>query len=142
LGAIKITQLSQLYEELEKNNISVNNVKLPIKKAVIFKEGELVGVAVNYSKITTNREERIIMAEELAHFNIGSFYNLDASLYEINKNEELTKQEQIRYLMPPNELREFIRDEETTIYEISEHFNITEDLVFYAFNYYRRKDEI
>jgi hypothetical protein len=142
LGAIKIFQLSQLYKEIEEKNITIENIKLPCKKAVIIKKGKFVGIAVNYSKITTNREERIIMAEELAHFNIGSFYNLKASLYEMDRKEELTRQEQIRYLMPPNELRELLWDEETTNFEIAEHFGVPEDWIIYAYCYYRRKGEI
>ena len=65
-----------LYKLAEEENITIDNVRLPLTKAfsLMDEEGDCF-VALDYSQITNDREERVMLAHELGHCVRGAFYN-------------------------------------------------------------------
>ena len=72
--------LNDLYNELEKYNIPVVKVDFQNKKAGIITNGNDTVIAVDYKKIENSKEEKMIIAEEKAHYEECKAQNLDLNM--------------------------------------------------------------
>ena len=77
--------LNDLYNELEQYNIPVVKVDFQNKKAGIITNGKDTVIAVDYKKIENSKEEKMIIAEEKAHYETGALYLMDADKTTIDK---------------------------------------------------------
>ena len=57
-------EINRLYDLCKKENIEINNYKMSKRKARIIKDN-YTSIFMDYSQIHTNKEEKILLAEEL-----------------------------------------------------------------------------
>lgn len=128
-------ELLDLYNELEKYNIPVINVRFPVKKAGGITNGKDTIIAVDYSKIKDSKEEKRIIAEEKAHYETGAFYSFNADKTTIDKMEYKANKRVYNELIPFDELKALC-EKGLSVAEISDHFGIPiEDVLIAQFLY-------
>lgn len=115
--------LIDLYNELEKYNIPVVKVDFRKKKAGIITNGQDTVIAVDYKKIENSKEEKMIIAEEKAHYETGALYSLNADKTTMDKAEYKARKRVYNELIPFNELKEKC-EQGLSIPELSDHFSI------------------
>lgn len=126
--------LEDLYDEIEKENIVIQNTKFEKKKAGIATDGTFTMIAFDYSKIEDSKEEKLIVAEELAHYQTGAFYKSNSPFANIEKAEYTAKKHAINQILPYEELKNAIENKHlTTTYELSEYFNLPEHIIAQAY---------
>lgn len=126
--------LLKLYEEIEKEDIDILEVKFNKKKAGIISIDHDVTIIIDYSKIEDEKEEKIIIAEEKAHYDTGSFYSLNASHELMDKMEYKARKRVYNELIPYNVLKEL--SQRLTIDELSEYFGVpVKDIIMASFLY-------
>ena len=115
--------LEEIYEEIEKYNIPIVEVRFSAKKAGIITNGEDTVIAVDYSKIKNKKEEKMIMAEEKAHYETNSFYSFDADKDVIIMMEYIALRRVYNELIPFDELKE-LRAQNLSESELSDYFGV------------------
>ena len=127
--------LNDLYNELEKYNIPVVKVNFQNKKAGIITNGNDTVIAVDYKKIENSKEEKMIIAEEKAHYETGALYLLNADKTTIDKMEYKANKRVYNELVPFTKLKELC-EQHLSVAELSDYFGIPiQDVLIAQFLY-------
>ena len=127
--------LNDLYNELEKYNIPVVKVNFQNKKAGIITNGNDTVIAVDYKKIENSKEEKMIIAEEKAHYETGALYLLNADKTTIDKMEYKANKRVYNELVPFAKLKELC-EKHLSVAELSDYFGIPiQDVLIAQFLY-------
>ena len=127
--------LNDLYNELEAYNIPVVKVDFQNKKAGIITNGQDTVIAVDYKKIENSKEEKMVIAEEKAHYETGALYLLNADKTTIDKMEYKANKKVYNELIPFSKLKEMC-EKHLSIPELSDYFGIPiQDVLIAQFLY-------
>nr|DAO04664.1 MAG TPA: IrrE protein [Caudoviricetes sp.] len=88
------------------------------------------------NKEMTKAEELVHMAHELGHCVTGSFYNRYAKFDIISKHEQSANKWAVKKLIPEDELIAAFECGIMEIWELAEHFGVTEDFMIFACEFY------
>jgi hypothetical protein len=129
----------QLLHIAEVKNISVYNFKTRNKKAFCLEDA----IAIDFSRVETEREQKQLLSEELGHILSGALYPLSHCgnpLYRenIQKQERKAHNRSLRLQVPLNELKTAIKHnfEDT---EIAELLDIDLTTLAEAVSFYKTK---
>ena len=127
--------LNDLYNELEQYNIPVVKVDFQKKKAGIITDGVDTVIAVDYKKIENSKQEKMIIAEEKAHYETGALYPLNADKTTMDKMEYKARKKVYNELIPFSQLKEMC-EKHFSISELSDYFGIPiQDVLIAQFLY-------
>lgn len=129
-------KLIYMYKFAEDNDISISNYKFNNnKKSMCMDLENKFHIAIDYDKIESSCEEMCILAEEIAHYNVGIIpSNLSSNSY-FNKlvrcrNEYRATKKAVESLLDPEILKVVINSGYiTNIYDLSEMFNVTPEFM-------------
>ena len=138
--------LNSLYQFAERNQINVMSFHTPHKKAYCMNGDGIQIIIMDYSKIVSEREEKEILAEEVAHLQNKYLYFLtDYSTpnfaSNVRKCEAKAQRKAAEMLIPLQELKEALY-RTSEIWELAEIFDTSETTVRIALEHYRRKNLI
>ena len=127
--------LNDLYNELEQYNIPVVKVDFQNKKAGIITNGNDTVIAVDYKKIENSKEEKMVIAEEKAHYETGALYLLNADKTTIDKMEYKANKKVYNELIPFSKLKGMC-EKHLSVAELSDYFGIPiQDVLIAEFLY-------
>ena len=136
-------ELNYLYNIVEKENIKIYDWHLDNAKGLFMNYNNINAIALNYTQLTTEIEEKCTLAEELGHYYMDATYpatTIDKTL--IDKQEYRAKKWRIKTLIPAQQLSQLLEQGFSYSYEIAEELGVTEDLVQDAYLYYRENNMI
>ena len=129
--------LQQIYRLAERKNITVDRFALKNREALsIMEDDGACFVAVDPEKIKSEADERTKLAHEVGHCVKGAFYNKYSSFDNRQKHENRADKWAIRYLIPAKDLDSAVAEGCTEVWELAEHFGVTEDFIRKAMCYY------
>lgn len=129
-------QLTELYNEIEQEGIFISSTNFKKKKSGIITDGNNTVICVDYSKIADSKEEKVVLSEEKAHYDLGAFYQNNSNFYQIEKMEYKARKHSYNRLMPYAEMKKAIQKGIRTIYELSEYFGVPETDIAKAYYLY------
>ena len=129
----------QLLQIAEQEKIPVYNFKTGTKKAFCLENA----IAIDFSRVETDREQKELLAEELGHIMSGALYPLlqcGNPLYKQNvlRQERRARDRSLRLQVPLRELKTAIAHG-IDDYEIAEFLDIDLSTLKDAVVYYKRK---
>ena len=104
--------------------------------AATVRVGHSYGVFLDIDRIRTIRQEKEAVVHEWAHITTDATYCIDAPAAVRQKAEETARRAEIKKLLPFEKMRGVIKAGCAQIYELSEFFNVSEELVLEAIEYY------
>ena len=104
--------------------------------AATVKLNDEFGVFLDIDKIRTLSQEKEAVSHEWAHITTNATYHLDAPWDVKRRAEVKATRAQIRKVLPWNELRAAVHNGHGTTFELSEMFNLSEDFIRTAIDYY------
>lgn len=125
-----------LYRMAEEKHIDVDLLPLRRAHAMSMNYGRRYAIAMDPAKFASAADEKVKLCHELGHCVTGSFYNRYAARDVRARYEHHADRWAIRQLMPRNELEEALKDGITEIWELAEHFEVTEEYVQKALTLY------
>ena len=132
--------LEKLYDKAEQENINIHNFNLENHKGCYYEYKNKKFIFMNYCYINSETEEKLTLSEELAHYYTGATYNIDDTYYLKEKAEYKALKWQINTLLPYSELSTQIKKGLTEIWELAEYFQVSEDFIRQALEYYKNKN--
>ncbi len=131
------TTLLDLYQLAENNNIDVMSIDTSAAKSLsLVSECNGYYIGINPFMLETNIDEAMCLAHELGHCLTGSFYNRYSKLDIRAKHERRADKWAIKKLIPKDELVKAVKGGRERCYELAEYFNVTEDFMQKALDYY------
>lgn len=131
-----MNKLSELDNIAKENDIEVMEIKAEKCASMsIMTEGGDCYIGID-SRNMTSAEETVCMAHEVGHCQTGAFYNKHSKYDLISKNEKKADIWAIQKLIDRDELKKVMKTGCTGIWELAEHFGVTEDFIRKACDYY------
>ena len=93
-------------------------------------------ILLDESLLETEAQLIVAIIHELAHYLEGALYTVGAPPALIYKAECKAERRQIQMLLPFEELREAVISGYDTLYSLADHFNLTEEFIHDAVDYY------
>lgn len=138
--------LEQLHQQAHDANIDVFYLNLGTNiKAVCGMRNGLRGIALNRALIESAAEEKVILAEEIMHFETGMLYkitencNTQHEKIKFRKAEAKVKGATIEKLLPLADILKHINKGIVCKYEMAEELDVPTDFLCEAIDYYNRK---
>ena len=129
-------ELQALYGIAKQQNIEVLTFPLRTTGSVSVMEGGKCFVGMDQSILDGSTQERTHLAHELGHCVTGSFYNRYAAIDCRQRHENRANKRAIEWLIPLDALDQAIADGHTALWDLAEHFGVTEDLLRKAVCWY------
>lgn len=128
-----------IYADMEKRKICIMFKSLKSSKALSSADGFL---CMNLDKIETTTEETAIAMHEDGHFISGAFYT-PYSEWQIREQAEYkaNKQAILKYI-PKAKIKDCVDEGRGELWELAEHFNVTEEFMLKAILFYKEVDEL
>lgn len=98
--------------------------------------GGLEAVAVDGRRLRTEADRRCALAHELGHLRTGALYTEFSSPADVRRAEYRADVWAAQTLIPRDKLLSVLVDGATELWQIAEHFSVTEKLAAFAMNIY------
>lgn len=110
---------------------------LPETKSVSVKIGEGCYIGIDRDALERDKERSVRLAHELGHCETDSFYCIYSPLVTREKLERRATVWAIEHTVPPERLSALIREGMREVWELAERFEVTEEFMAAALEYYR-----
>ncbi len=117
---------TDVYNELETEGVEIVTTRFRNRTALISPDGLL---AIDYSKIETEADEKEILLEEIGHFCTNAFYPIDAPNRQWEKQEGRAQRFVFEKYYPPECIAEAMRDGDCEPWVLAERFDLPERFV-------------
>lgn len=138
--------LEELYQKAHDADIDVFYLNLGCNtKAMCGTRDGLRGIALNRGNIESAAEERVVLAEEITHFETGLLYkvttncNTHQERVRFRKLEAKVKNATVKKILPAIDIIECACKGISSRYEMAEELSVTEEFLDYAIKYYKQK---
>lgn len=130
-------ETTNLFEIADENNIHIIYVSLPLTKCLSTESGkDNYYIGIDPACITSSADEKVKLAHDIGHCITGSFYNRYSPLDLRSKHECTANVWAIKKLVPKDELIKVMRNGCEDVWELAEHFGVTDDFIQKALNFY------
>lgn len=130
-------EVLDLYDLAEKQNIEVIETSLPENGSLsVMAENGKCFIGIDESVMDGDALERVHMGHELGHCLTGSFYSIHTAVDSRQRHENRADKWAIKKLIPVQKLDWAVAEGHTEIYDLAEHFGVTEQFMKKAVCYY------
>lgn len=131
--------INQLYALASQKGIETHSVKCPKSKGILLKIDQSKFIGIDKSVFKCEYTERLVLAHELGHALTDGYYSDIDNPINIKRMEFRATKKTVEMLVPEKELSEKLHDD-VTVFELSQHFDVPEDLIKKALWIYYRKE--
>lgn len=130
-------EILALYDLAKQQNIEVIQYPMSINgsMSIMLEDGSCY-IGIDESVQDGGVRERVHLSHEIGHCATGSFYNIHAAIDHRRRHENQADKWAIQQLITVDDLDEAVAQGYTEIWELAEHFGVTEDFVKKAVCYY------
>ena len=122
--------IASLYRYAEEKQIEILPFSLPVTGSMSLEtEDGACFIGIDHGRRADAADERVHLGHELGHCVTGSFYNRYARQDLRQRHENRADKWAIRRLVPVDELDEAVAFGCTELWELAEHFGVTEDFI-------------
>lgn len=130
-------EVSRLYDLAAQRNIEVVECSLPQNGSLsLMDENGKCYIGIDESVMDGDALERVHMAHELGHCETGSFYSIHTAVDCRRRHENRADKWAVRHLITENDLDLAVADGHTEIWDLADHFGVTEQFMKKAVCYY------
>lgn len=130
-------QTQALYELARQQNIDVLTFPMPLCGSMsVMDEDGSCAIGMDPGLENAGSRERVHLAHELGHCVTGSFYNIHATVDHRQRHENRADKWAVQKLIPVSALDDAVASGCTELWELAEHFGVTEAFMRKAVCYY------
>ncbi len=125
-----MTDVLSLYREAEARQVAVLRYRLPLTGSMsIEMPGGTCFIGIDESVMKSEPDRLVHLAHELGHCVTGAFYNRYARCESRRKHENRADRWAIERLIPREDLDLAVAEGRSTLWELAQYFNVTEDFM-------------
>ena len=131
--------LNNFYENFVKTGAKVHYCYFGHEKSLIFKNGSSADIILDMESIKNYKEETECLAHEMGHFETGTYYKMTSKLELKTKHEYAANRWSVENLLPFSDLKNAFLSGITEVWDLSEHFDRTEDFIRLTLKMYEQQ---
>lgn len=112
----------------DENGIVLDYCRLPLNKSVSFEDCDERYIIMDEGDMT-EAQRKVHLAHEIGHCMTGAFYRPYSPLETRSRCEYKANMWMIEHLLPKERLESAFTDGITEVWELAEHFGVTEDVI-------------
>lgn len=129
--------IPDLYDFAKQQNIEILTFPLPESSSMSIMDDEgSCCIGMDAAILDGGKEERVHLSHEIGHCATGSFYNRYAAIDCRQRHENRADKWAVTHMIPVDDLDEAVAEGCTEIWELAEHFGVTEEFMRKAVCYY------
>lgn len=129
-------KIISLYNELNKAGVRFYHWNMEEDRAATIELGGQYGVFMDFGNIHSSAEELVVVAHEGGHISTGATHKVNSPYDLIEKHEYKADKWAIQKLIPEEELDEAVASGCTELWQLAEHFAVTEEFMRKAVCWY------
>lgn len=129
-------KIISLYDELNRAGVRFYHWDLDDLQAATIELKGRYGVFMDFGNIHTGAEELVVVAHEGGHISTGATHRVDSPYDLVEKHEYKADKWAIQRLIPEEALDEAVADGCTELWQLAEHFGVTEEFMKKAVCWY------
>lgn len=137
-----MTALESLQECAAQNNIYIYKDLYFDDVSCAVNMGGTSAIVLSEDHIASEANETVYLAHELGHCMTGAFYNIFSPMCHPGRCENRANIWAIKRLVAKEKLENAICLGTTDVWELAEHFNVTESFMAKAVEYYKMTSEV
>lgn len=130
--------LDEVYDYAQAHNIAIYNFRFDKVIALSVPDN----IAIDYSKLKGERQEKDVLMHEISHNETGTFYGLKIPLETRARREFRARKWAWTRAIPVEELKQAVSSGYTEPWELADYFDVTEEQLQEAITYYRENGMI
>lgn len=128
---------NDLYQEAKDADIPVLILDIPKTGSMCMQsESGRCYIGMDYGVLPEESVRRVHLAHELGHCKTGAFYNRWAARDVRKKHENRADKWAVKKLIPVDELDQAVADGHTELWDLADHFGVTEEFMRKAVCWY------
>ncbi len=131
--------VNELYALAALKGIETHSIKCPKAKAISMELDGVKFIGMDKNVFKSEYTERLILAHELGHALTDAYYSALTNPIHIKRMEHRAVKKTVEMLVPIEELDEMLH-EGVTVFELSEHFSVPEEMIKKAMWIYYKKE--
>lgn len=129
--------MNRLLRIAGENDIPIVDMRLKGKEEALSEScGGRCIIAIDRRKVKSRRDYKVKAAHELGHCITGSFYDASCPVVPRGRCERRAEKWAVRNTVSPSELKASLKGGMTEVWELAEHFGVTEEFMIKALKYY------
>lgn len=129
-------ETAKLLQEAQDSDIPIIYLSIPESGSMCVQTDRRCYIGMDYGVLEDEASRRVHLAHELGHCRTGAFYNRWAARDVRQKHEHRADKWAIKKLISEDELDEAVADGRTDLWELAEHFGVSEEFVRKAVCWY------
>lgn len=129
-------ETAKLLQEAQDSDIPIIYLSIPESGSMCVQTDRRCYIGMDYGVLEDEASRRVHLAHELGHCKTGAFYNRWAARDVRQKHEHRADKWAIKKLISEDELDEAVADGRTELWELAEHFGVSEEFVRKAVCWY------
>jgi Zn-dependent peptidase ImmA (M78 family) len=125
-----------LYDELNAAGVRFYHWPMDQERAATIEQSGKYGVFMDFDNIRDSAQELVVVAHEGGHISTGSTHRVDSPYDLVEKHEHKADRWAIERLIPADELDQAVADGCTELWQLAEHFAVTEEFMKKAVCWY------
>ena len=131
--------VNELYALAAVKGIETHSIKCPKSKAISMELEGVKFIGMDKSVFKSENTERLVLAHELGHALTNAYYSDLTNPIQIKRMEHRATKKTVEMLIPLEELNKMLC-EDVTVFELSEHFSVPEEMIKKAMWIYYKKE--
>lgn len=131
--------VNELYVLCAREGIETHSVKCPKAEAISMEIEGTKYIGIDRGVFKSEYRERLVLAHEMAHALTDAYYSDLDNPVNVKRMEWRANKKAVEMLIPREELIEFL-DENTTVWDVSERFDVPVEMVKKAMWIYFKKE--
>ena len=128
---------TDLYQEAKDTDIPILILDIPKTGSMCMQsESGRCYIGMDYGVLPEESVRRVHLAHELGHCKTGAFYNRWAARDVRKKHENRADKWAVKKLIPVDELDQAVADGHTELWDLADHFGVTEEFMRKAVCWY------
>lgn len=133
--------LNQLYDLANEKLIMIFDYDMTNldMEAASIRINNNTGIFIDYNQLDSTAAEKVILGHELGHCETGALHKIN-SPYELKeRNEYRADRWAVHELIPFEDFERAFKNGHTEVWDLAEHFNVTEDFIRTALQIYKNE---
>ncbi len=128
--------MEKLYRIAQQSDIPIIHMKMKKAEALSLSMGNRCIIAIDKTKVRSNADYKVKSAHELGHCVTGSFYDENCPVAPRGRMERRANNWAIRTVASRRQLIHALKSGNTELWQLAEHFGVTEEFMVDILKYY------
>lgn len=135
-------ELADFYQYCRHNEIDVISYDGSLRPGATIRDGDYYAIFLDFTQIRSARLLKGVCCHELGHAATGALHKVDSPFETVGRSEHRANRWMAEHYLKEEDFREAFREGYTEIWQLAEYFDLPEEIVRSAYQYWQENQGI